>query len=268
MIENSCLSLIQTIIDSQKEMVVIFHNEKHIATNIAFNKFYEVSSFEEYNENFGEIVNNFIPHPSYFHKEKIEDSESWFDAAMRLDEMDRIVSMLTQNFDPCAFSIKIDTSVENYKIVTFTDITRDLIKRIMIENNVNIDKKSGAYDKKYFLQIAQNFEDAAIFNEKILGVVLVSIDIEKNPEFCEDEKGLKEFVTYLKSSTRQDDMLIHWNGSQFLLVYLVDNEQKATQMVKKLKHILENSRWHILNSTLSAVVQKEDESISSLLKRV
>ncbi|MDD2356680.1 MAG: hypothetical protein PHX13_02065 [Thiovulaceae bacterium] len=266
MLDTICLPIIQAVIDSQKDLVVIFHQQNHIATNKAFNKFFDVRTFEEYNNNFGPIVDNFVPHPSYFHKEKLQEGENWFDAIGKLEEIDRIVSILTQTYEPCAFSVKIDSSVQDYKIVTFVDITRDLVKRIMIENNINIDKKSGAYDKKYFLQIGKNFEEAAVFNEKMIGMNLVTVDEEANPDFSHDDNALREFVKKFKSSIRQDDMLVRWGPSKFLLVYLIDSEQNAGQVAIKLQNLLKGMSG--LNSTLSSVLQQKGENISALIKRV
>ena len=266
MLDEVCLPLIQAVIDSQKDLVVIFHQQNHIATNKAFNKFFGVHTFEVYNSNFGPVVDNFVPHPSYFHKEKLQEGENWFDAISSLEEMDRIVSILTQTYEPCAFSVKIDSSVQEYKIVTFVDITRDLIKRIMIENNVNIDKKSGAYDKKYFLQIAKNFEDAAVFNEKMIGMNLITVDEDANPDFSHDSEALGEFVKKFKISIRQDDMLVRWAPSKFLLVYLIDSEYNAVQVATKLKNLLTSMSG--LKSTLSSSLQQKGESVNALIKRV
>ncbi|MCX6052759.1 MAG: hypothetical protein NTZ60_09640 [Campylobacterales bacterium] len=268
MTETTSLSLIQSVIDSQKDLIILFKGENHILTNRAFNNFFGFSSLLDYNKSYGAIVDNFVPHPSYFHKEKIEKGESWLDAILKLDEMNRIVSMMTPTYDPCAFSVAIDRSVEDYSIVTLTDITRDLIKRIMIENNVNIDLKSGAYDKKYFLQVSKSFEDAAVFNEKILGVILATVDTYENPDFAYDKKALTEFVNHFKQSTRQDDMLVRWDEGKFLLIYFVDNEQNAQQMVKKLQNLVDSSDLKSLKCKLSSVVQNEKESITSLIRRV
>ena len=166
------------------------------------------------------------------------------------------------------FLPSMDKSFEDYAIVTFTDITRDLIKRIMIENNINIDKISGAYAKKYFLQIAKNYEEAAIFNEKILGAILISVDEEKNPDFFRDEKALRSFVDRFKNITRQDDMLVRWENSKFLLIYLVDSEQNAGQIVKKLQTLIQSNDMKNLGCKLSSAIQKEHESITSLVKKV
>ena len=268
MTEITCLSLVQNVINSQKDLIVIFQGEGSVLANSAFNNFFGVSSLDDYNDNFGAIVDNFLPHPSYFHKEKIKADERWFDAIMRQDEMDRIVSMMTPTYEPYAFSVNINRDIEDYNIVTFVDITRDLIKRIMIENNVNMDKTSGAYEKKYFLHVAKTYEDAATFNEKILGVILVSVDEDENPDFADDEKALKEFVDHFNSSTRQDDMLVRWDKNKFLLIYLVDSEQNALEMVKKIQTLVDSSPIKVLKCRLNWAVQKESEGIHSLIDRV
>lgn len=268
MVESVSISLVQSIINSQKELVVLFDGEKHLLANSAFNSFFGVASIEEYSKNFGDILGNFVPHPSYFHKEKVKSGESWFDAVLRLDELNRIVSMVTPTFEPCAFLLKIDRNVADYSIVTFSDITRDLIKRIMIENNASIDEKSGAYDKKYFLEVRENFENAAVFNEKRLGAILVSINQNENPDFVHDKEMLKKFVNDFKRQIRQDDMLVRWDSSKFLLLYLVDNETNAQQMTNKMQNLLQNSSMKDLQCEINSVIQNENEKINALLLRV
>jgi len=77
------------------------------------------------------------------------------------------VSFLSQKHEPHAFSVNVNTSIENMKRVIFEDITQSLIKPIMIKNHVNIDSKTGAYTKQYFLQVTKSFEESAMFNEKL-----------------------------------------------------------------------------------------------------
>ncbi|WP_345978756.1 hypothetical protein [Sulfurimonas sp. HSL3-2] len=268
MTEETSLALVQTIINSEKDLIVVFKGGQPILSNSAFNAFFSVSSLKEYTRGFGEVIDSFVPHPSYFHKEKVAEDENWLDAIMKLEEIDRIVSMMTPNFEPCAFSVRVDSSVEDYQIAAFTDITRDLIKRIMTENNTDLDQESGAYDKKYFMQVYKTYEDAAVFNEKIIGVILATINEDDNPDFSHDEKALKDFVEHFKNNIRHDDMLVRWEENKFLLVYLVDNEKSAKQVLNKLLHLVKNGMIKSLECKLSSVVQKEKESIDSLIRRV
>jgi hypothetical protein len=80
--------------------------------------------------------------------------------------IDRVVSMMTQYYEPRAFSVEIN-KIEEYVVASFCDITQTLVKRIMIENKTNI------YAKNYFLQVAQSYQDAALFNEKIISAIMI-----------------------------------------------------------------------------------------------
>jgi hypothetical protein len=262
MLDETCLELVKSIINTQKDLVVIFKDEMPVMTNKAFNSFLGLSSFEDYISDAPPFVEHFAMHPSYFNKDKLQGEQSWFDAILKFDEQDRVVSMMNTNYEPHAFLFKIDSEVDNFKVVVFEDITQDLIKRIMIQNNASIDKKSGAYAKEYFLQICKNYEDAAVFNEKIIGMTSISISGEKDL----DADMLRSFVKSFNLVIRQDDMLVRWSENKFIFVYLVDDAQKADLVVLKLKEMvttkLPSSLKYIYNSTF----QKNCEKISKLLE--
>ena len=268
MISETCLDLVKTVIDSKKDLTVVFKNDEPILSNAAFNSFFSVSSFEEYKSNYGSFVDNFVPHPSYFNKEKIQNDELWFDAILKLEEIDRVVSMMNSNFEPHAFGVDVKESVEDYKIISFEDITQSLIKRIMIENHASIDKKSGAYDKQYFQQVMQSYEDAAEFNEKIIGAISVELIHVDGEDIKVEEANLKLFVESFKRSIRQDDMLVHWSDSRFLLVYLVDDESNIKQVVDKIQEVTNKNSVSGLRYKFSSASQNENETISKLIKRL
>lgn len=257
--ENS-LSLIQSIVDSQKDLIVIFYDSKEVLINKAFKKFFGTPSIEQYRENFGPFVNNFVPHPSYFNTGFIEEGESWFDAILRKPKLEQIVSMMNATYDPHAFAVEIDSSTPDYVIVSFNDITQSLIKRIMIENEASTDIKSGAYAKDYFLQVSPSYQEAAIFNEKIISTIFINTSHD-------DEVALSKFVESLKNSTRQDDMIVRWGSDSFLIVFLVDNATNAELMFKKLDEMIKKGKTDSAWCDLSLSIQKDGESIASVIKR-
>ena len=262
--KESCLALIKNVANLQEDFVVIFKDEDIVLINKAFSSFFGISSLKEYQRNFGDFINNFVPHPSYFNANKVNDGQTWFEAILELEEIDRVVSLLSQNHDPHAYSVTINEDVENFKIVTFTDITQTLIKRIMIENNASLDAKSGAYSKQYFLQIKQSYEDASIFNEKIVGLTLIELFSENSL----DDAVIQEFVSGLKSATRNDDMLVKWSSKSFLLAYLVDDAENAKAVAGKLQTMVSTSSRGKFTAELSSVLQKENENIARLINRL
>ncbi len=258
------LDLVQSVVDTQKDLVAIFHNEEIIMTNRAFNNFFAVSSCAQYKSDFGSFIDNFVPHPSYFNKDKMQANETWFDAIAKMPELERIVSMMTPSFEPHAFSVAIDNSVDEYSIVTFSDITQTLIKRIMIENNANIDLQSGAYAKEYFLHVAQSYEDAAHFNEKILASIVIHANKKDASDLGNDSNTL---VSHFRTIIRQDDMLVRWSSNTFVLIFLVDSESNAMRMFEKLQGMIAHDNIEELQCQISLRVQEKNEDINSLIHR-
>jgi len=263
-------ALLQSLLNARKDLVVIFEEGEPFMTNSAFNHFFSVKSLEQYKGEFGPFVQNFVPHPSYFNQDKIAKNENWLDAIMREEEQERIVSMLNARFEPRAFLVGINRDVASYQIVSFEDITQNLIKRIMIQNNATTDEESGAYAKNYFLQIMRSFDDAAAFNEKIIGLSFFEILDNDGAQIPLDETTLKIFTKYFKSIIRKDDMLVRWEDNSFLLVYLVDDEKKAKQVQLKFqdaknKKIMESEN---MICHTSHILQKEKQSIVELIKKL
>ncbi len=266
--DKTSLALIQSIVDSQKDLIVLFYEDEPILINKAFKRFVSTSSIEQYKAEFGTFVDNFVPHPSYFHKEKMAPKENWFDSILKLDEIDRVVSMMTSNYEPHAFFVDIQSSIEDYKIVTLADITQTLIRRIMIENNANMDTKSGAYAKKYFLQIARSYQDAAVFNEKIISAILIEVSPVDGSNISSSQDTLSAFSNHFKNSIRQDDMWIRWEDNTFLLIFLVDSVTNAEKMLEKLRILSSTLSTKDVNCKVSLKIQEENETIKELISRV
>ncbi|MBU0631106.1 cyclic nucleotide-binding domain-containing protein [bacterium] len=128
------LSIMQNMIDSEDDFILLFEDTKIILANRSFFKFFGETSVEDFNASFEDFTDCFIPHPHYFNKTKIPEGMTWMDAISKLDEKDKIVSLITTNFEPHAFLVTITKHNEQYTGVRFIDITNALIKKIMIDN--------------------------------------------------------------------------------------------------------------------------------------
>lgn len=267
MSDTLSFALVQHVINTQKDLIVLFRDDDIILSNKAFNRFFAVTSCEQYKKEFGAFINNFVPHPSYFNKDKIQAGENWIDAILKLPESDRIVSMMTPSFEPHAFSVGI-SKVDAHIVVTLNDITQSLIKRIMIENQANMDLQSGAYSKEYFLHVAQSYEDAAQFNEKILGAILIDAKRKDAKALHDNEESLSALVSHFKGNIRQDDMLVRWSREAFLLIFLVDSDFNAQRMFHKLQSIVNHDTIQDISCQLNLKVQEKNEDIAALIRRL
>jgi GGDEF domain-containing protein len=263
---NEWRLLFSSAINTQKNLVVLMHKNIPILFNISFQRFSGVSSVKEFLREFGSIHDRFVPHDSYFHSGKTDTPDEWTKALMELPEHDRIVSMFSAVTEPYAFSVHVDNCVSDYEIVTFTDISQDFIKRIMIENDASIDKESGAYDSEYFIHTSKSFQDAAEFNEKSIGITMIELMSTDHA----DEKFLRDFTASVKSSIRQSDMLVRWEKKTFLVAYLAKSAEDVMAFSQKLLMIMRKEPFEQLNSIsmrMGATVQTPKEDMTTIIKR-
>jgi GGDEF domain-containing protein len=264
--DNTYSKLFQSAIDTQKSLIVLMHHNTPIIFNKAFQNFTNVSTVKEFLREFGSLPNRFVPHPDYFHAGKAQNPDEWAQALSELPEQDRIISMVNFRAEPHAFSVTIDTPADDYTIVSFTDISQDLIKRIMIENDVSIDKESGAYNKDYFIYTEKSFLNAAEFNEKSIGITMIELVSSDN----DADKYLHEFTLSIKSSIRQSDMLVRWDTKTFLLAYLIDTSENALKFSRKLLSVMREEPFESLKTIsmrLGSTVQQPKEEISMIITR-
>ncbi|MDP3266792.1 MAG: diguanylate cyclase [Sulfuricurvum sp.] len=263
---NEWSQLFTSAINTQKDLIVLMYKNTPILFNKAFQNFSGISSVKEFLREFGPLHDRFVPHNSYFHTGKTDSPDEWTIALMALPEHDRIVSMFNSRTEPFAFSVGVDNCVPNYEIITFTDISQDFIKRIMIENDVSIDKESGAYDKEYFIHTSKSFHDAADFNKKAIGITMIELMSTDH----EAEKFLRDFTASIKSSIRQSDMLVRWDKKTFLLAYLANTAEDVIAFSQKLLLIMRQEPFERLNAIsmrMGATVQNEKEDITVIIKR-
>lgn len=253
-------------IDTQKELIILMHNDIPVLFNQAFKNFVGMSTVKEFLREFGSLQNRFVPHSSYFHAGKAQDPDKWIESLVALPENERIVSMFDARTEPYAFAVTADISIEDYAVVSFTDISQDFIKRIMIENDVSIDKESGAYDKDYFIHTAKSFYSAAEFNQKFVAITM----IELISLGAEHESFLRDYTLSIKSNVRQSDMVVRWDEKVFLLAYLTADKEDVIKFSEKLLRVMSQEPFDNLNGIgmrAGATIQNEKEEISSIITR-
>lgn len=261
-----CRKLFQSAIDTQKTLIVLMHQNTPILFNKSFQDFTGMPTAKAFLREFGSLLNRFVPHNAYFHAGKVDSTDRWSEALMALPEVDRVVSMINSRAEPYAFSVTIERPVDEYTIVSFTDISQDLIKRIMIENDVSIDKESGAFNKDYFIHTSKSFQNAADFNGKAIGITM----IEMMSSDRDADRYLHDFTSSIKSNIRQSDMLVRWEKNVFLLAYLIDTTENAMKFSRKLLSVMREEPFENLKTIsmrLGTAVQWKDEEIESIITR-
>jgi hypothetical protein len=220
-------ALITTLLDHEGDLLVLMENDLPMLCNRAFCDFFDIDDVNDILRQIGKVENRFVPHDTYFHAGKMQEEMTWYESIVTFSKADQIVSMLNAAMQPHAFEVDV-TRVDTMHMIRFRDVTQTLIKRILIENDASINKKSGAYSKEYFMHTAQGVMDATVFNEKGIGITIIT-------RSTESQGSLEEFTNILKRMLRSEDMLIHWSDTVFVLLYMIDHDSDIQSVTNKLR---------------------------------
>ena len=260
--------LIQNIIDMQESLIFVFSELTLLMMNQSAETFFGVKNVTAYNESYGPFEDNFVPHPAYFNKEKVLDNKTWLETLDLLGENEKIVSMLNSEFEPRAFSVTVDSSHEAYTLLVLNDISVNLIKRIMIENEMNIDKSSGAFNKDYFLHTADSVRDSALFNKKKIGLTLIKSTCTKEIKVYSDKELLPIVAKHIKANIRQDGILVRWSERILVLIFLVDEASQALHYSHNLQTAVKEDLSIELDVKVAVSLVKENEHFDETIERI
>lgn len=247
---NHCYPLIKLLADSSENLIAVFENNHLVLLNQPFLNFSRVDSCEFFLREYGSLTNRFVPHDDYFHLGQVDDPDHWLEAIENLDEEKKIISMFNYKIEPHAFSFSVYKPLESVTVLIFTDITQKLIERIMSENDGNIDGRSGAFTKEYFIHTFKNFQNAAIFNKKNIALTMIRTSADNDHRTVANE---------IKQSTRKNDMLIQWDDSRFVIAFLVDNAENAQLFSSKI------SRLSFRPGGVKTALMKTGESLEDMI---
>lgn len=253
-------SLVQSLLESHDQLVLVMAQERPAFANRLFLEFFGLGSLAEFKREIGVLEYRFVPHDSYFHAGKMDLDEQWCDALSVLPAQERIVSMLSAQMVPHAFEVRIIKESSSYVVALFRDVTKELIKRILIQNDASTDKASGVYSRDYFVHTSASLQDAADFNQKRIFLTLITL------EPVPDDAALQPLVALIKKSIRSDDMLVRWDQKVLVLAYLVDAESFGDIVTMKLNQLLKQHPSRYVY-TLKTVVPDGKEPLPAMIKR-
>lgn len=266
---------ISMALNNQPTMIVILDENKEISfVNKTLLDFFAVRGLEQFQEIYGSILNTFINNDIYFNKNKISKDEHWIDALKKVDIVDRIVSILShQTMQVKAFKISI-AEFENQHILTFTDISETILRKIQLEDKTLHDKLTASFNREYFDQNYNQIKNR-YFNEAYnFGIAMLDIDYFKriNDNFGHDvgDEVLIHFVKTIKKYSREYDYVIRWGGEEFLLISKIRNYVDLEKTLENLRIKIENENFPTIGNltcSMGGTIYEDDEDINLTIKR-
>ena len=267
---------LQKIIDLQNSIVILTDATELRFVNEKFLEFFGYESIEAFKATYGCICERFIGHEHFFHLGKIKENESnWIDSIMNLTGRERIVSMLSDESVPHAFSVSVGRFDDAMYIVNFSDISDTMIEKLQLERQANLDELTRTHNRAYF-----HHNIAACLRQRHkhhtgTGIIFLDIDHFKaiNDTYGHDtgDEVLKEIAQLLKQHIRDLDRLIRWGGEEFVIVTEATLLKQVHQQAENLRtiishHSFEQVKGH-LTCSFGCALYADDEEIDATLKR-
>ena len=240
---------LQRFIDLQKDIVILTDGFELDFANRTLLDFFGYESLEAFKADQKCVCDRFVEHDNFFHLGKVApDDAHWIASLLRLKPELRTVSMIDHENEPHAFTVSINTFDDpGLYVVSFTDISGTVIETLSLKRRVMHDKLTGAYNREYFEHYCRANIDRFDANGKRSAVIFFDIDHFKriNDSYGHNvgDRVLRDLVTTVRHSSRDEDVTVRWGGEEFLVLAAVETLENAASLAEHLRLAIEGYRF-------------------------
>lgn len=265
-------SKLQKLFDLQKNIVILTNGKRLIMANKTMLDFFGYQDINHFFEHYNCICERFIEDDTFFHLGKVPENRNWVETLKTLSPENQIVALLDQEQATHVFSVSINGFEDNDYVIAFTDISNTMREQIILLQKVIHDKLTGVYNREF---LECNFASILkMVSPKKLGVVMCDIDYFKriNDTYGHNrgDEVLKEFVTVIYQTIRNDDYLIRWGGEEFIVLLKIDSAESLKKVAEHIRiNIAKNDFEEVgtITSSFGAALYRENESIYTTIAR-
>ncbi len=272
--ERAYVEKLQKFIDTQDNIVILSDGKEINFANRLFFNFFGYKDIDSFKEKYSCICEHFISNDRFFHLAKVGKDTNWIESVEKLPHVQRVVSMLGQDFNIHTFSIAINRFDKKYKIITFTDISATMIDIINLENKIIHDKLTDALNREYFDQNYKRLINEFKHARSQTGLAIIDIDKFKkiNDTYGHDigDYVLIELVKTIHKNMKKEDTFVRWGGEEFVLVLKTKSKQDMQNTLENIRIIIEQKNLKFVGNitcSIGATLYKDEEDINHTIKR-
>lgn len=262
---------IKTILDSQKNIVVVTDGKGLLFANQAFYNYFGYPSLEEFRHDHSCICDYFEAGDSDEYLQPKIDGLLWTDYLIQYNMKEQKVKM-TIGEQTAIFTVhakRMEYAGEIRHVVVFTDITK--LNQLATHDVLTQVANRFQFDKilEHSISVSQRYG-------RSLSILLIDIDFFKE---VNDTYGhlvgddvLKKLAQVLSSGIRKSDVIARWGGEEFVIL-LPDSElSSALKLAETLRMKVAESNFapvtKPITCSIGVVRWNEGENSDQLLKRV
>lgn len=260
------LTLLNTVMDSQKDIIFSIENEDIIYANKRFFEFFQIDSISSFHKKHISLQSLILKDPlSEIYLDKHLTTSSFIEHLYLFKEDKRTIALKdNEKGEIKIFLIKISFIKEGYRLFNLVDITNIAKKHSLLEEKAHFDQLTHLYNRHKFNELIPAID--LQYNRKY-SLLMLDIDHFKkiNDSLGHDvgDKTLKELAFILKTLVRKTDILARWGGEEFILLLRDTTYEEGLIFAERIREAIYNHVFSIQNITISIGV-----SHSSLGKNI
>lgn len=248
------LTLLNTVMDSQKDIIFSIENEDIIYANKRFYEFFQVDSISSFHKKFISLQSLILKEPlSEIYLDKPLTTLLFIEHLYLFKEDKRTIALKdNEKGEVKIFLIKISFIKEGYRLFNLVDITNIAKKHSLLEERAHFDQLTHLYNRHKFNELISPID--LQYNRKY-SLLMIDIDHFKkiNDSLGHDvgDKTLKELAFLLKALVRKTDILARWGGEEFILLLRDSNYEDGLIFAERIRQAISNHIFSIQNITIS-----------------
>lgn len=275
--------VLQSIIDSQKSMLIVTDFKDISFVNQSFLDFFDLKNKELFKDRFDSLVDVFCEYGDYIHKGKIDAlpekyslGRNFYNLIRSTRDDKKIVVILDRKLEAKSFYINI-TIIDKEKdlyLVSLTDITKITIEKVIAEQKAYIDGLTGVANRNQFNIVFEKELIRAKRYDTTFSIAILDIDHFKN--FNDNYGHLigDEVLIILAQkcveSIRTSDFFARWGGEEFVLLCPQTKLDEAVSLANKLRKTiesLEHKTAGVVTCSFGVTEYRDSDDLNSLFKR-
>lgn len=249
-----------TILNSQKNMILVMDNGKIIYANNAFFDYFHYRSLDEFRKNHECICDLFETAETETYLQPEMEGLRWTEYILAHKEREHRAKM-TMNGKTSTFII--DVQMMEYEdalryVVVFNDITN-------LNNLATLDRLTQISNRFEFDKILGHSIEVARRYQRSFSILLLDIDHFKsvNDTFGHlvGDEVLKVFSDLLRKQIRQSDVVARWGGEEFIILLPDTPLPSAIKMAEALRQRIEINPFDTVGNLTCSIGVAEFNSI-------
>ncbi|NQY93370.1 MAG: diguanylate cyclase, partial [Campylobacteraceae bacterium] len=274
--------ILQSVINSDRNMIVAFNSKKIIFSNKSFLHFYNVETNLDFIDKYTHIFNTFLQDEQSLSLDVIEGDMSFEDVLFKTKDEKRVVKIHNDSLNICkTFYVNISTlfynaskSADEVYLLNLTDITSMSKEKLEIEDKAYHDGLTNVYNR-YKLEDIFEYE-LKQFKRYKRDFCFAILDIDFFRKFNDTyghligDEVLISISSILQKNIRESDVVARWGGEEFVILLPNTSLSDAFLLMDKLRKIIEDFNHEIaggITASFGVTTINENDDSYSVFKR-